>query len=1530
MKLFVILQFIVLYIILIKCDSSIPNCTQGEEPILGDWGFKNIANNLTSPWVLESNSIAYFCTDDECGSPRYPLKGYYYAFFQYNQKNSQLQNYTLSQVFTLPQIPNDYPEISQQYYLEYFVSSSFPSNNNELKSTFSVYVDNMSLSVSTGVMVYGDVQRISLSPWIEPGQHTLSFQVAYVTQGADFSYDTNINGFQLSSVVIRREPVSDQTHLNATDVYVDVGKGSDINGNGTLSSPYSTIAMAMIWAPPDGTIWLMDGIYCGLAMQMSITDNTNIKAYNQNSTSSVVLSGEGMLSIFKISTSLFLDISVNVIGITIGYSYSSSNTAGGGALFIESQATANFINCQFISNMDYSNRGAISMRGSATLHLQQCIISNSSQSMSNDYGPAVSMLGFNSYSPILMIDQCEFQGNQQSLLVDQTTSFSLSNTVIRGTNEVTQSLCSLMISRVTTSRISNTTITDNRNCALCIIKSNTNITDSIFQRNDLFNGPGGNIYISQNSQVTMDNVSISESSGETGSAIFLMEYSSANIKNSKFSNITSQNSLISSSNSQIQLENSTISQCFGSYSVYMFFGSLHVLESEFHQLQGGIFATQTSIDIKKSNFFDIQEADTGDYPYTFQDCTVRVENGHFNRQTGAIYLSYTTLYLDDSIIENTNSTSNFVFMSPLSVVSISSCTFQDNQNTIFTLESGSTLSVFTSKFLNNINNGSSSATGSIALLYEGAAASFMQSEFTHNSAPNGGCFYMESNSQLQLISCTAVNNSAVTGGVIFAYSEGPNITITGGSYNYNYAAKGGGVIYYTSPAPTISPTTDMNNNTASYGSKLATSPTIIWLDTEFPDSFQSGITIFQGIVSIRDKTNQVVTNSTNSLKIYLQISGNTIVSAPVNSSGYAIFENVVLTGTIGKVVDIVFLSNQPFLSIWTNKSYVQPCPGGQIPSASGNICVNCSAGSYGYDGVTCLQCPSNAYCQDGNQVIGKAGYWFDPTKYPLSLYSCPNTNNCGYNNTCAPHTQGILCAECEDGYYNWGSGCIHCPNTSPIVYFAIVVGSILMILWVQRSDSESGLMTVIIYFFQTLMVLSTGVHFSFLSLLNLEFESSNSKSSSTLFGLCPGPYDFYDRHYLTLYAAPYLLVVLILVSIFTVILQKLIEPCRKPSNTLPIQSSYSNDNLIPNDNSTKSENNSLEDINSYNNSSQKPELQDSIEFINRDITESEDDEDEHQGLSLLRSNQEKLNNHNISNSMVLLPKKQTLVKRSFINQQLGGLIKLILNIYSPIAKAAFEMFFCEEISGVKLLIVDSSVVCSGAEYEKSLIVSYSLLAVIIGFPTILMILLFRQRHNLDKAYVQRIYGVFILKYKDSYYFWDVILLGRRLLIVLMSMMEPTSNERSFFLVIITLISVLIQFKCQPFKSAADNQLEFTSLTLLFICCVYLDNNIWNTIEQYVVIISAVLFGLHAIYIVYSSYRHDFIDSFFHYLHVITRGKHGRKKIKLPKSKSEKDGADLKKPLLGNSLDDQLDSDDDLDLQLDEDDTNVLNKNSIEL
>eukprot|EP01132_Coremiostelium_polycephalum_P000919 gene919-1161_t len=211
----------------------------------------------------------------------------------------------------------------------------------------------------------------------------------------------------------------------------------------------------------------------------------------------------------------------------------------------------------------------------------------------------------------------------------------------------------------------------------------------------------------------------------------------------------------------------------------------------------------------------------------------------------------------------------------------------------------------------------------------------------------------------------------------------------------------------------------------------------------------------------------------------------------------------------------------------------------------------------------------------------------------------------------------------------------------------------------------------------------------------------------------------------------------------------------------------------------------------------------------------------------------------------------------FRNRQFSAFIKVCFNSYGPFITEVLLILFCHQVGSYSLLNANLAVQCLGGQYSIARDVSWGLFPIIVLFPMTILVLLYRQRTRLSDPNVQRKLGVFYLKYKPPFYFWDVITLLKRVFIVTLSLLQYDSSERSISLVIVCFASLFLQIKYQPFLSSKDNNLETISLTLLFISCIYLDNGLWEATEQWILIISIVIFVVAALKLQGQYYLNEF-------------------------------------------------------------------------
>eukprot|EP01103_Thecamoeba_quadrilineata_P014955 TRINITY_DN4588_c0_g1_i1.p1 TRINITY_DN4588_c0_g1~~TRINITY_DN4588_c0_g1_i1.p1 ORF type:complete len:1118 (+),score=181.32 TRINITY_DN4588_c0_g1_i1:59-3412(+) len=137
----------------------------------------------------------------------------------------------------------------------------------------------------------------------------------------------------------------------------------------------------------------------------------------------------------------------------------------------------------------------------------------------------------------------------------------------------------------------------------------------------------------------------------------------------------------------------------------------------------------------------------------------------------------------------------------------------------------------------------------------------------------------------------------------------------------------------------------------------------------------------------------------------------------------------------------------------------------------------------------CKSCLPNAYCPGGDYedyMVAKPGYWGTPPDMPKRFIKCldvgPNETACNPTQSlhpihkCAEGYTGRQCAQCEEGYYQWGLRCAHCGSDS-LFRWAVPAGALVCLiffyLYLFKMGSEAlGSAGILVFFLQVLNLLS--------------------------------------------------------------------------------------------------------------------------------------------------------------------------------------------------------------------------------------------------------------------------------------------------------------------------------------------------------------------------------------------------------------------------------------------------------------------------
>jgi len=112
------------------------------------------------------------------------------------------------------------------------------------------------------------------------------------------------------------------------------------------------------------------------------------------------------------------------------------------------------------------------------------------------------------------------------------------------------------------------------------------------------------------------------------------------------------------------------------------------------------------------------------------------------------------------------------------------------------------------------------------------------------------------------------------------------------------------------------------------------------------------------------------------------------------------------------------------------------------------------------------------------------------------------------------------------------------------------------------------------------------------------------------------------------------------------------------------------------------------------------------------------------------------------------------------NEIITALFFTLVNLfYQTIGNLSFGMLSCKVLEdGFSYLNYDFDIKCweSKAYLTKNLVIAaFFIVFVIIGFPLLILIKLFRKRNQLSSKLLFIKYGVFFIGLKDDYYYWEL-------------------------------------------------------------------------------------------------------------------------------------------------------------------------------
>ena len=229
--------------------------------------------------------------------------------------------------------------------------------------------------------------------------------------------------------------------------------------------------------------------------------------------------------------------------------------------------------------------------------------------------------------------------------------------------------------------------------------------------------------------------------------------------------------------------------------------------------------------------------------------------------------------------------------------------------------------------------------------------------------------------------------------------------------------------------------------------------------------------------------------------------------------------------------------------------HLRVCVKGEIYFILENICFKCPKGTFSLStsDSSCSDCPTNAFCEGGDQIVVDPGYWRFSVD-SVYIYQCNSISSpClgGYNSTCYAGYTGITCGECFYNAYerSFKKGLYYCDTCTNVWIYALAVFIALIVIFryiflLESNDAKDKfsyiLIKIIATHFQTLNFVSN-IKIDVPSFLNEIFNiQAPFSTADSLFNLIEClPIKFISNYILKLiFSIIFLVFVILIIVIF--------------------------------------------------------------------------------------------------------------------------------------------------------------------------------------------------------------------------------------------------------------------------------------------------------------------------------------------------------------------------------------------------------------
>ncbi|KAJ6246281.1 insulin-like growth factor binding protein [Anaeramoeba flamelloides] len=433
-------------------------------------------------------------------------------------------------------------------------------------------------------------------------------------------------------------------------------------------------------------------------------------------------------------------------------------------------------------------------------------------------------------------------------------------------------------------------------------------------------------------------------------------------------------------------------------------------------------------------------------------------------------------------------------------------------------------------------------------------------------------------------------------------------------------------------------------------------------------------------------------------------------------------------------------------------------------------CV-CKIDYYGSNGGACTKCPNGSLCDSVGQLnpIPKVGYW-NSQDQPSNVKKCVNEEACPGNGIqeCAFELgySGQLCQYCLDRFYQIEGHCYECPNnmafriTVIVLILFFLMG--IMFLVAKKAKAYFGSFAIAFSFLQILsIILDLKIDWPSGIQGTLKLTSMFNFNPDWLALECSLNFN-YEERWILIMLSPLLFLLMALIVYLLVFLQSIFVE----RYGYRILDKFPSLSTVP---SRTTENKFFYYCYSVR-----------YQFMRMFL--SGYSRDERKGL-----------------------------KKNLINSY----TTLLSFIYLLLSLQIFQIFDCsvEDENGDREFEADPQHNCFDSWWWK--LAPWAIFCgviYIIGIPIALFWLMWKYSKKLDEQKFDEIFGLMCSRYSKSYFYWECMVMFRKLLIVAFQVFLTKSPvEQMICCITVILVALLLQAAYKPYLALRHNYLEFVLL-----------------------------------------------------------------------------------------------------------------------